>query len=122
MDNCCAAASTGHQLVPFDTSIISSSVIANILFLLKCICCLVVIVLDIFMFISIVGHCLRREKNIWFLTGICFLFLAYFLVFVLVTVELFYLDEISIEFVCQCYISVVAVPHAIFWLNMQQND
>ena len=130
MDNyCAAAASTSSQLNTLDTSIssgglilINSSVITNILFILKCICCLVVIVLDIFMFISIVGHCLRREKNVWFLTGICFLLLAYIMIIVLVTAHLFYVDEISIEFLCQSYITVVAVPRAIFWLNMQEND
>ena len=130
MDNyyCAAAASTSNQLNTLDTSISSgglpiiSSIITNICFILKCICYLVVIILDIFMFISIVGHCLRREKNIWFLTGICFLLLAYFIVIVLVTAHLFYVDEISIEFLCQSYITVVALPHAIFWLNMQQNE
>jgi hypothetical protein len=131
MDNyCAAAASTSSQLNTLDTSISSgglilinsSVIITNILFILKCICCLVVIVLDIFMFISIVGHCLRREKNVWFLTGICFLLLAYIMIIVLVTAHLFCVDEISIEFLCQSYITVVAVPRAIFWLNMQEND
>ena len=74
------------------------------------------------MFISIVGHCLRREKSILFLMGISFLLLAYFIVIVLVTAHLFYVDEISIEFLCQSYITVVAVPRAIFWLNIQEND
>jgi hypothetical protein len=128
-DYCAAAASTSSQLNTLDTSISSgglilinsSVIITNILFILKCICCLVVIVLDIFMFISIVGHCLRREK-IWFLTGICFLLLAYIMIIVLVTAHLFCVDEISIEFLCQSYITVVAVPRAIFWLNMQEND
>ena len=128
MDNYCAAASTSNQLNTLDKSISSgglpiiSSIITNCCFILKCICYLVVIIFDIFMFISIVGHCLRREKSILFLMGISFLLLAYFIVIVLVTAHLFYdVDEISIEFLCQSYIIVVAVPRAIFWLNIQEN-
>ena len=97
-------------------------------FTIKYICCLVVILFDLAMFVSIIRQSLRRQKNARngndniFVMGIFFLSFSYLMVVLLTILGLIYFETFPMEFVCQCYITVVVIPHAIFWLNMQENE
>jgi hypothetical protein len=89
------------------------------------ICCLIVIISDIILFISIFRNYLRRQPNllnqnyIVFVIGIIVLSFSYLLVILLAILELVYFEMFSKEFVFQFYFTAVFIPHALNWMNMQ---
>ena len=92
-------------------------------FTIKYICCLVVIIFDMAMFVSVIRQSLRRQQNVlngndkMFEIGIFFLSFSYLIVIFLTILELIYFETFPMEFVCQSYFTVVVVPHVIFWLS-----
>jgi hypothetical protein len=92
---------------------------------LKIICCVVVILFDMAMFVSIIRQSLRRQQNArngndqMFVIGIFFLSFSYSLVILLTILELVYFETFPMEFVCQSYFIIVVMPHVILWMNIQ---